>query len=37
LAVPFLGESFGVAAALGGALVLAGVFVAQHQVGRVLE
>jgi drug/metabolite transporter (DMT)-like permease len=37
LAVPFLGESFGVAAALGGALVLAGVFVAQHRVGRVLE
>ena len=37
LAVPFLGESFGVTAAFGGALVLAGVFVAQHQVGRVLE
>lgn len=40
LAVPFLGESFGAAAALGGALVLAGVFVGHRQVGqagRVLE
>ncbi len=32
LAVPFLGEPFGVVAAIGGMLVLAGVFVAQREV-----
>ncbi len=32
LAVPFLGESFGAVAAVGGALMLGGVFVAQRQV-----
>ena len=32
LAVPFLGEPFGVVAAVGGAIMLAGVFVAQRRV-----